>query len=89
MGCAEVGTSSSAGAGTAGSSGHTVPVVAAGGRDVAFRPQRMLACLGTLLVLAHMQPQQPVPERRGRLLTAAGALDGSDWSVTAQLTQWE
>lgn len=39
---------------------------AAGGRDVSFRPQRALACLGALLLVAHLQPNQQ-QQRQQRL----------------------
>ena len=85
---------SSAAAGVAASGVRTVPVVPAGQRDVAFRPQRVLACLGTLLVLAHTQRQQQQQQQQPlaslplhrRLLAAAGALDG--WSLASHMPHW-
>ena len=56
-----------------GSSSRAVPAA-----DVSFRPQRVLACLGTLLVVAHLQQPQPDEAGQrglgGRRLLAAGVL---------------
>lgn len=61
---------------------------------MAFRPQRMLACLGTLLVLAGTQQTQQqqqllaAPPLHRRLLMAAGALGGSGRSLAAHMPHW-
>ena len=83
-----------------GSGGTTVPVMSAAGRDVSFRPQRMLACLGTLLMVAHLQQGpasgQPVLEAapdqlHRRLLVAvlgSSGDGGGGAGLLAHLPSW-
>lgn len=82
---------------TGSSAGRSVPVVAAGGRDVAFRPQRLLLGLGTLLLLAYVPHHQPwqlsgqqqdvqLPMHRQLLMAALGGSGSTGWF--AHLPHW-
>ncbi|KAL4458041.1 hypothetical protein ABPG75_012906 [Micractinium tetrahymenae] len=70
--------------GGGGGSGRVPAAGAAAGRDVSFRPQRVLACLGALLLVAHLQPgqqqqqqQQPGQQLGQQQVQLAAAAGGS------------